>query len=350
MVLSWAESLVSLGHSVDLVLAFDNPGAESLAPEGVRVVSLGLRSLQEFIIPFARYLRTTSPIAVVASMWPFTSLCVISSALARSKGTIAVIDHTPLSLQYGNRGLIPRTFLRASLALTYRMADRRLSVSSGVATDTARLARLPASKFVVQHNPLCVRPRATDDNGVAESWWGSWAGKRVLSVGRFKPAKNHGLLISAFQQAQSLVDAKLMIVGDGPLKQQTMEFARHLGVGERVIFPGHVDDISPFYRAADLFALSSNREGFANVLVEALAHGLPIVSTDCPSGPAEILANGRYGVLVPVGNSAGLAAGIAEALGATHDREALIRRSADFSPVSMARALLCCLDIADPPA
>jgi len=116
--------------------------------------------------------------------------------------------------------------------------------------------------------------------------------------------------------------------------------AAELGIANRVIFAGFHSDPSPFYATADLFVLSSNHEGFGNVIVEALSFGLPVVSTDCPSGPAEILENGRWGRLTPVGDAQALARAMDESLSTPVDRDALKRRAADFSPEIAARKYL----------
>jgi glycosyltransferase involved in cell wall biosynthesis len=131
-----------------------------------------------------------------------------------------------------------------------------------------------------------------------------------------------------------------MMLGQGEGETKLRSLAAELGISDRVIFAGFQADPSPFYAAADLFVLSSDLEGLPTVLIEALSFGLPVVSTDCPSGPAEILENGRWGRLVPVGDADALARAMGEALAAPVDREALKRRAADFSPEIAARKYL----------
>ena len=141
-------------------------------------------------------------------------------------------------------------------------------------------------------------------------------------------------------------DARLVLLGQGQNEAMLRALADELGIADRVIFAGFHPDPSPFYATADLFVLSSDYEGFGNVIVEALSFGLPVVSTDCPSGPAEILGNGRWGRLVPVGDAAALAGAMREALASPVDREALKRRAADFSPEIAARKYLDLLGLA----
>jgi glycosyltransferase involved in cell wall biosynthesis len=131
-----------------------------------------------------------------------------------------------------------------------------------------------------------------------------------------------------------------MILGTGELMEATKALVDQEGLADKVIIPGPAPDAAPYYRSADLFVLSSDYEGFGNVIVEALTCGLPVVSTDCRSGPAEILENGRYGRLVPVGDAAALTQAMLESLDATHDREVLMRRAQDFSPERIANQYL----------
>ncbi len=165
-----------------------------------------------------------------------------------------------------------------------------------------------------------------------------------LSVGNLKPEKNQALLLRAFA-ALPRPDARLMLLGSGPQEAPLRALAEQLGLAERVIFAGFQRDPAPFYAAADLFVLSSNHEGFGNVIVEALSHGLPVVSTDCPAGPAEILDGGTFGLLVPVGDAAALAEAMDAALDAPVDRDALVRRASDFAPDIAARQYLAVMGL-----
>ena len=157
--------------------------------------------------------------------------------------------------------------------------------------------------------------------------------------------KNHPLLLRAFARLAHR-DARLMLLGQGQNEAMLRALAGELGIADRVIFAGFHSDPSPFYATADLFVLSSDREGLPTVLIEALSFGLPPVSTDCPSGPAEILGNGRWGRLVAVGDADALADEMDEALAATVDCEALKCRAADFSPEIAARKYLDLLGLA----
>jgi glycosyltransferase involved in cell wall biosynthesis len=136
-----------------------------------------------------------------------------------------------------------------------------------------------------------------------------------------------------------------MFVGDGAGRDALLSLARELGVAERVVLAGFHPDPTPFYKTADLFVLSSDYEGFGNVIVEAMACGTPVVSTDCPSGPGEILDGGRYGRLVPVGDVGSMTNAIEAALDDKIPEEALRNRASDFKPERAASAYLSLMDL-----
>jgi len=259
-------------------------------------------------------------------------------------------DHNMLSLQYADRGALHRLAMRLSMGVFYPLADVRIGVSAGVADDMARLSGISRQKFTVVHNPMPATIAPPAAAGAGEAAWQGWKGPRIITVGRFKRQKNHALLLRAFKRLLGNLDARLMILGTGELEQETKALARREGLADRVVFGGQVADPLPYYASSDLFVLSSDYEGFGMVLIEALSCGIPVVSTDCRSGPAEILENGRYGILVPVGDFEALAAAMISALGADFDRERLRRRAEDFATAKVARRWLGLMapDLADP--
>lgn len=317
------------GCAVDLVLMRRHGVLLPEVPESVRIVDLKAERVRNALIPLVRYLRRERPDAMQVSMWPLTCIAVLARAWARVCCRIVVTEHSLLSLAYSDRGWLHRVALRASLALTYRRADARVAVSAGVADDLARLSRIPRSRFEVVHNPI--RPPTELPRPPAAPEHRPRHGVRILTVGALKQSKNHALLIRAFARLAGFPDAHLTILGEGELRDGLAALARDEGVADRVSLPGFADP-RPHYASSDLFVLASDFEAFGNVVVEALSYGLPVVSTDCPSGPAEILEKGRYGLLVPAGDVHSLAEAMARSLRAGHDREALRRRAEDFAP------------------
>jgi glycosyltransferase involved in cell wall biosynthesis len=209
-----------------------------------------------------------------------------------------------------------------------------------VVDNLTSLSGLSPSRFDVIYNPVAPRP-TPDATSLqkADDLWASRDGFRIVTVGSMKAQKNHPLLMHAFAKLEN-PNARLMFVGIGAGEGVLRTLSIELGIADRVIFAGFYTDPTPFYMTADLFVLSSDYEGFGNVIVEALACGTPVVSTDCPSGPAEILEHGKYGSLVPVGDPDALAKAMEAALTAPCNADILKQRASDFNPTIAAKRYL----------
>lgn len=340
-----AREFTRLGHTVEFVLM---QARGSFLPEArcdFAVVDLATPRVRNVTPALARYLRHRRPQALIAAMWPLTVIAPFAARMAGFRGKVLVSEHAILSRQYAARGRLHALSLRASTFAGYRLASARVGVSYGTCADMVASSLMPPHKFTTISNPVqpASQPRSDDLNAACAQW--GQDGPRILTVGNLKAEKNHALLVRAFA-AMKHPKARLMLLGQGTNEAALRTLAVELGVAERVVFAGFHVDPSPFYATADLFALSSDHEGFGNVIVEALSFGLPVVSTDCPSGPAEILQGGRFGLLVPVGDAPALAGAMEAALEAPVDRAALIRRAADFAPEIAARKYLDLLGLA----
>jgi glycosyltransferase involved in cell wall biosynthesis len=341
-----AREFARLGHTVEFVLMQATGEFLQEARNHFPVVDLGVARARSMLFPLAGYLRQRRPDAVLAAMWPLTVIAPLALRLSAHQCKLLVSEHCNLSAQYRDWGVVHRRVMKASMAVGYRLADHRVAVSGGVADDISRLSGIRRGAFDVIHNPVPARPAPGDGAlAAAEALWSAPPSARIVTVGTMKAQKNHPLLLRAFARLNR-PDARLMFVGDGDGRAALLSLAQELGLADRVILAGFHPDPSPFYATADLFVLSSDYEGFGNVIVEALSFGLPVVSTDCPSGPAEILGGGRWGRLVPVGDAAALARAMDETLAAPVDRDALRRRAADFAPEIAARKYLELLGLA----
>ena len=337
--LDLGHAFAALGHEVEFALMRRAGDFLAEAEAAFPVADLAAPRVRQVLPGLTAYLRRSRPDVVLAAMWPLTVLAQVAQRLSGHRCRVIVSEHGMLSEQYKAWGLVHRVMLGASTGLGYRLADARVGVSDGVAADMARLSRMARSKFAAIHNPL--RRLADPETGQVARAEAIWQGRgpRILTVGSLKPVKNHALLLRAFARL-AMPQARLMIVGQGPEEGSLRQLVADLGLGERVILAGFHADPAALYATADLFALSSDHEGFGNVLVEALSYGLPVVSTDCPAGPSEILGGGRWGRLVPVGDEEALAGAMAGALSAPVDRDALRARAADFAPEIAARKYL----------
>lgn len=321
-----AQAFLDRGATVDLVLLKKQGEFLSLVPEGVRVIGLEVERLRSAVVPLRRYMTTAKPDAVLAAMWPLTSITVLAATGLAQRPRVVVSDHCPLEWQYGSNWK-SRLALHASIRLTYPAADAVVAVSKGLAFEIATSAGLPFNRTLAIYNPipspLKSRPAKVD--------WGPATGTRILSVGSLKKVKNYPLLLRAFAPLAHAEEAVLAIVGTGPMEPELRALADELGLGERLRLPGYTATPGDWYGTADMFALASDYEGFGNVLVEALHCGLPIVATDCPYGPSEILENGRWGKLVPAGNEAAMTEALREAIRSNPNRNELRARAKHFS-------------------
>jgi glycosyltransferase involved in cell wall biosynthesis len=334
-----AHEFVRAGHEVEFVLMQAKGELLAEAQAEFSVIDLNCPRARKLPRALALYLRERRPDALLAAMWPLTIIAPMAR-ISGYRGRIVVSEHNNLSAQYASWGRAHHAMMKSSMAVGYRLAHSIVGVSSGVVDNITYLSGLSPSQFDVIYNSVAPRP-TPDATSLqkADDLWASRDGFRIVTVGSMKAQKNHPLLMHAFAKLEN-PNARLMFVGTGAGEGTLRALAIELGVADRVIFAGFHADPTPFYMTADLFVLSSNYEGFGNVIVEALACGTPVVSTDCPSGPTEILEHGKYGSLVPVGDPDALAKAMEAALTAPCDAAILKQRAADFAPVIAAKRYL----------
>lgn len=333
-----AEEWERQGISVTFLLSEVKGALLDQLPKTVDVVDLQSPRVRNILFPLVRFLKSRQPSVLIAAMWPLTIIAPLAAKLAGFKGQIVISEHSPLSLAYSNHGPLHRIVMRESQRRCYPLADVRIAVSSGIADDLAKSSGLSRNNFTVIHNPAALG--CADFNAPRPPELSHILGPVILTVGTLKPVKRHDLLIDAFGLLSESLTATLCILGDGQMRGDLEQQISNLGLQGKVLLPGYVADPGPWYAHSDLFVLSSDYEGFGNVIVEAMEYGLRIVSTDCPVGPAEILDQGRYGKLVPPANAKALSCGMLAALGEDCDVEELTNRAKDFSLALIARQYL----------
>ena len=332
-----ADEWLSQGIEVEFVLMQAQGEFIPLLPAGATLVDLQVGRARGLLAPLARYLHRTQPDVLLVAMWPLTVIAPLAAKLGRYAGRVVISEHNNLAMQYSGRGLIHGWMLRASMAIGYRLSDARIGVSNGVTSGMAQLSGLQPKHFEVMYNPAAIgalphteRPELL--RGVVSPI--------ILAVGTLKNQKRYDLLIESFSRIPRALGATLCILGDGPEQSRLERQIESLGLRHCVKLLGFTTDTASYYAVADVFVLSSDFEGFGNVIVEALEYGVPVVSTDCPHGPAEILENGKFGQLVPVGDVQALANAIVTALEQPADRAALRARAMDFSVKVVAKSYL----------
>jgi glycosyltransferase involved in cell wall biosynthesis len=320
-------------HGVDVTLALATASGPYLAELHPRVQVLDLRASSAWsaLPALARHLRANRPDALLAALSHANVIAAIAHRLARSRARLVLSERAHLtSLQADFPG--PR--MRATVALmrfTYPRAHRIVAVSDGVAEDLAQRIALPRERIVTIHNPV-VNERLHQLAGEPprHPWLVAADVPVILAAGRLIAQKDFATLLDAFVLLRRQRTARLVILGEGELRGALEQQAARLGIAQDVSLPGF--EANPFaaMRAAAVFVLSSRFEGLPGVLIQAMACGTRVVSTDCPSGPREVLEGGRWGALVPVGDAAALALALATAL---DEREApdVRARAAAFS-------------------
>ncbi|HEY3814279.1 MAG TPA: glycosyltransferase [Caulobacteraceae bacterium] len=317
------------GYRVELAVLDATGDLADHVPDNVTIKTLPVRRLRDSVQQVAVYLRERQPRALLAGLWPLTSMAVVARLLAGTRTRLVLSDHSDWShireTSEGLRGL----WVRLSTGLTYPFADSLVAISDGVAHSVSRISGVPLSRVHRISNP----PTLSLDVG-EEAFsirWPDGDGPRLLTMGRLAREKDHATLLRALAIVRRTMPARLAILGTGPLRDELLALTRDLGLAEAVTMPGFDPYPVRWLQQTDLFVLSSKSEGFGNVLVEALSQGVPVVSTDCPTGPAEILDGGRYGTLCRVGDPEALAGAIKSALLTAHNREALIARSRAYT-------------------
>jgi glycosyltransferase involved in cell wall biosynthesis len=284
-------------------------------------------------LPLASWMRRERPDALLATSHSTNVAAAIAGRIARSPTRVVLRIDSHLSRSPALAGTRKQRRRERRARRYFPWADAWIAISEGVADDAARVTGIARRRIVAIHNPVVtpelLRRAAAPVN---EPWLQEPGGVPVLlGVGRLVPQKDFATLLRAFARVRARRPVRLLLLGEGPERPALERLAGELGVAADVRFAGRVADAPAYMARASVFALSSAWEGFGRVLVEALAVGCPVVSTDCPSGPREILEDGAIGPLVPVGDADALGAAIASVIERPPDRQLLEKRALAFT-------------------
>lgn len=326
-----ANAFAERGYRVDIVLAkAEGPYLNEVA-KSVRVVDLDCSRVLTTLPGLMRYVRKERPSALLSAMGHANVIAVLARELTRLPTRVVVSERNNFSVYETRPADWRKRIMAFFIARAYRRADKIIAVSSGVAEDLATRTKIPLTEIEVVFNPVVSdHLHSLANEPPPPSLLPEDQTPLILAAGRLEEQKGFENLIRAFAQLRTQRPAKLAVLGEGSLRDVLENEVERQGLKSDVVFPGFVDNPFPIMRQANLFVLSSGWEGLPNALIQAMACGTPVVSTDCPSGPAEILENGRWGRLTPVGDDKALA----EAMWATLDETEhpdVANRAADFS-------------------
>ena len=306
-----ARGFYDQGINVDLVLAKAEGPYLSEVPAGVRVIDLHSSRVLFSLPGLMRYLRRERPRSILSAMDHANIVAIWARKLSGVPCRVIVSVHNTLSRTTAHSSNLRVRLIPNLIRIFYPWADDIVTVSNGVADDFASTTGLQRERIKVIYNPV-ITPELFEKarEPLHHPWFAAGQPPVVLSVGRLTKQKDYPTLIRAFALVRRKYPARLMILGEGEERAKLEALAQELGLQDDISLPGFVDNPYAYMARAAVFVLSSAWEGFGNVLVEAMAVGTPVISTDCPSGPAEILENGRWGKLVPVGDVEELAKAI----------------------------------------
>lgn len=313
--LNLAGYFVSRGLRVDLVVCKYFGSLKDQVPAGVRLISLDARKVMLSLPAYLRYLRIACPAVVLSSVENANIISCLGKMLSSHRHALTVRLDNSLS----ERGWLPMQLHRwpvlAAVVSTFHAADSLVAVSRGLERQLSRLPGLAKKPIYLIYNPIIHKDFESQFNSMPALPEALRPGEPfALAVGRLHKQKGYASLLRAFALVVQQKPSHLVILGEGGDLEELQDLATSLGIPDRVHFLGYAANPLAYMRSAGVFVLSSVAEGFGNVIVEALASGTPVISTDCPHGPKEILDGGRYGTLVCVGAVSQMAQAIIERL------------------------------------
>jgi len=322
-----ANGFAEKGLSVDLIVVQGRgESAENFHPNvrlidfdiqatsGLKFVPSSLQSARA-LPKLVSYLREYRPPTLMSATHFINEIALLAKQLAFVPTRVVVTEHTSLSQETKCVEQVSSRLVPITVNALYPLADEIVAVSQGVAQDLTDLMRVPHKPIQVVYNSV-VTPEIYDlsQQAIDHPWFREKDRPVIVGSGRFVKQKDFASLLTAFSQFRKTHPARLVLLGNGRERNALEELAIALDITDDLWMPGFVDNPYAYVSKADLFVLSSAWEGLPTALIEAIALGIPVVSTDCPSGPSEILRHGEYGKLVPVGDVEALGAAMATAL------------------------------------
>lgn len=324
MLLNLVNEFAGRGLRVQLVLIRTSSRHLDEIDAAVEVIRLGSRHTATSLLPLIRYLRRYRPTRMLAAKDRAGRLAVIARALSGVRFHLVMRLGTNLSAALAHRSRLQAWLRRLPIRLLYPRIDRVIAVSEGVRQDTLAVSGVAPERVSVVRNPVVTqRLEQLAREPTPHPWLADAGPPVILGAGRFTLQKDFPTLLRAFAQVRQTRPCRLIILGEGRQRQELLALAAELGFADDLDLPGFTQNPYAYMARCALFVLSSRWEGSPNVLTEAMALGRPVVATDCPSGPHEILDGGRIAPLVPVGDWQALGAAMQQVLDAPPDGDKL---------------------------
>lgn len=345
MMINLASGFADLGLEVDLVTVRAEGPLATQVDSRVRLIDLGCARTIHSVGRLSAYLRRSRPQVAFGGLVHINTALVLANLLAGRPARVVVSERNTTSIDSAAAETLAVRLAHKAIPAIYRLADGIATVSGGVADDLAHSYGLARDRIEVLHNPVVtpsLERMAAEEPG--HPWLAPGQPPVILGAGRLAAQKDFPTLLRAFARVKQTIECRLIIVGEGTDRGALEDLARQLGIEEWTDLPGYQSNPYAWMRRAAVFVLSSRWEGSPNALVEAMACGTPVVTTDCPSGPREITGNGQWGRLVAMGDAERMAAAIVDTLRDPPDGQAMVDRAATYRQEHSARAHLALFD------
>lgn len=319
-----ANSFYEKGYSVDLILAKKTGPFLDLLKPGINCFDFNSDSVFKTIIKLINYIRVYSPQVLLTAINYVNLTAILAKIVSRKKFRLIISERNnnfsrKIKLTDGLKPFIVNILIK----FLYPFADSIIAVSKELASEVKKNIIFNKSKVTYIYNPIILNTYKSENKfSISEPY--------IIAIGRLEKQKNYLLLIKAFKRLQKHTNSKLLILGEGSKRDEIEKMINQLGLSHQVIMPGFVLNIRPYLEKAKMLVLSSNYEGLPTVLIEGLLAGTPIVSTNCPTGPYEILEGGRWGRLVKPNDVNSLYQGMLETLNDKNPPNG-INRAKEFS-------------------
>jgi glycosyltransferase involved in cell wall biosynthesis len=324
------------------IMALQPEGAlRDLIDPSIRISDVPGRHMRYAVPGLRRMIRALAPRTIISSEAAL-NLCTLIAVRSLPRGIrpkLILREVGSPSIAQQHDPYLQNRFAYRVLRHVYRFADRIVTLTDGARSDLMKNFNVPGKTIATMLTNAVVPPATAE----TIACWDGEAGRDndlIVCVGRLSPEKDQATLIRALAMLPAALSWRLAVIGDGALRADLETLARDRGIADRVTFVGQVADPFPWMQRARVAVCSSIYEGLCNAIIEALACGTPVVSTNCPYGPAEILQGGRHGRLVPIGDAAAMATAIEAALLEVPDRGALMERGRDYTAARAAERFL----------
>jgi len=300
-----ANEWAKYGHEVTLCLLEEDGVLKKLVDDSVKIKNLKCSRIRDSFFALMKIFSNEKPDIIVPAMWPVTTISIFAKIFSGIKSKTFLVEHCAYEKVFAKLLGYPLFLIGFSKSISYIFARRIISVSKGVEESIRNITFLPKEKFKVIYNGIPIY----NDLVSSKAELFKTDKKVILAVGTLKKRKDYTTIIKALYELRKKGNdhLKLFILGDGPTKEEIENEIQNLKLIGNVELLGFKENVYPYMKAADLFVHSSEVEGFALVIAEALSCGTNVVSTDTPHGPSEILENGKYGSLVQIGDEMAMA-------------------------------------------